>query len=139
MSIAQRLHLKTYVLIVLMVLFGATGDVLLGKGMRESGGIALKSAGSIVDGLTRGFHNRLVWMGMGSLIVFFLCYLLVLSWADYSFVSPASASSYGIVTLLGWMLLGETVTSVRWLGVVVICVGVLFIGHTPPRTTQELE
>jgi drug/metabolite transporter (DMT)-like permease len=139
MSIAQRLHPKTYVLIVLMVLFGATGDVLLSKGMRETGGIALKSAGSILDGLTRSFQNRVVWMGMGSLIVFFLCYLLVLSWADYSFVSPASASSYAVVTLLGWMLLGETVTSVRWLGVAVICLGVFFIGHTPPRTTQEPE
>lgn len=139
MTISQRLHLKTYVLIVLMVMFGAMGDVLLGKGMKETGGIALQSAGSIFDGLTRGLQNRLVWLGMGSLIVFFICYLLVLSWADYSFVSPASASSYAVVTLLGWIVLGETVTSVRWLGVLVICVGVLFISHTPPRTTEGME
>jgi uncharacterized membrane protein len=139
MSVSRRLHLKTFVLIVLMVLFGAMGDVLLGKGMKETGEIALKSPVSILDGLTRGFHNQLVWLGMGSLIIFFICYLLVLSWADYSFVSPASASSYAVVTLLGWMLLGETVTSVRWLGVLVICLGVLFISHTPPRTTEELE
>jgi len=76
-------------------------------------------------------------MGMLSLIIFFICYLLVLSWADYSFVSPASAVSYAVVTFLGWVLLHEAVPSVRWLGVVVICLGVFLVGRTPTRTTQE--
>jgi uncharacterized membrane protein len=137
MSLARRLRLKTYVMIVLMVLFGAMGDVLLGKGMKETGGIALTSLSSIFDGLKLGFHNELVWMGMLSLIIFFICYLLVLSWADYSFVSPASAVSYAVVTFLGWMLLHEAVPSVRWLGVVVICLGVFLVGRTPTRTTPE--
>lgn len=137
MSIARRVRLKTYVMIVLMVLFGASGDVLLGKGMKETGGVALTSLSSFFDGLNRGFHSDLVWMGMLSLIVFFICYLLVLSWADYSFVSPASAVSYAVVTFLGWLALGESVPSVRWLGVFVICLGVFLVGHTPTRTTQE--
>jgi uncharacterized membrane protein len=139
MSVGRRIELKTYVLIILMVMFGATGDVLLGKGMRETGGISLRSVSSAADGLTRSFCNHLVWMGMGSLIIFFFCYLLVLSWADYSFVCPASATSYGVVTLLGWMVLGEVVTEVRWLGVLVICLGVFFVSHTPARTTPEAE
>ncbi|HVB35126.1 MAG TPA: EamA family transporter [Patescibacteria group bacterium] len=139
MSVASRVRMKTYVLIVLMVAFGAMGDVLLGKGMRESGGISLGSFGSFVDGIVRGFHNNLVWVGILSLIIFFLCYMLVLSWADYSFVSPASAISYAVVTFLGWMLLGEAVNSTRWLGVLVICLGVFLVGHTPTRTTGEIE
>lgn len=139
MNVASRVRLKTYVLIVLMVAFGAMGDVLLGKGMRESGGISLGSFELFVDGIVRGFHNNLVWMGILSLIIFFLCYMLVLSWADYSFVSPASAISYAVVTFLGWMLLGEAVNSTRWLGVLVICLGVFLVGHTPARTTGEME
>ena len=139
MSLARRVRLKTYVMIVLMVLFGASGDVLLGKGMKETGGVALTSIGSIFDGLKRGFHNELVWLGLLSLIIFFICYLLVLSWADYSFVSPASASSYAVVTFLGWTVLGEPVPSVRWLGVGVICLGVFLVGQTPTRTTPGSE
>ena len=139
MSVAGRVRLKTYVLIVLMVVFGAMGDVLLGKGMRETGGIAVGSLAEFADGIARGFHSDLVWMGILSLIIFFLCYLLVLSWADYSFVSPASAISYAVVTFLGWMLLGESVNSTRWLGVFVICLGVFLVGHTPARTTSETE
>jgi drug/metabolite transporter (DMT)-like permease len=139
MSISCRLRVKTYVLIVLMVAFGALGDVLLGKGMRETGGIGLGSVRSFVGGIARGFHNDFVWVGILSLIAFFLCYMLVLSWADYSFVSPASAVSYAVVTFLGWALLRETVNSTRWLGVLVICLGVFLVGHTPTRTTTEPE
>jgi len=69
------------------------------------------------------------------LLMFFICYLMVLSWADYSFVQPASAVSYLVVALLGIYVLGEAVSSGRWLGVAVICLGVLLVGHTPPRTT----
>jgi drug/metabolite transporter (DMT)-like permease len=137
MSLARRVRLKTYVMIALMILFGASGDVMLGKGMRESGGFSLGSPASIFDGLRRGFQNDMVWLGMSSLIVFFICYMLVLSWADYSFVSPASASSYAVVTFLSWFALGESVPSVRWVGVAVICLGVFLVSRTPTRTTQE--
>ncbi len=139
MKLRGRFRLKTRVLIVLMVLFGALGDVLLGKGMRQTGGVALTSLRGIFDGLDLGFHNHLVWMGILSLIVFFVCYLLLLSWADYSFVTPTSAASYAVVTILGWMVLGETVPSGRWLGVLVICFGVFLVGRTPSRTDTETE
>ncbi len=139
MSASRRVRLKTYVMILLMILFGATGDVLLGKGMKETGGVALTSLQSIFDGLKRGFQNDFVWLGLLSLIIFFVCYLLVLSWADYSFVSPASATSYAVVTFLSWKVLGEAVPSIRWIGVIVICLGVFLVGYTPTRTTQETE
>jgi hypothetical protein len=139
MSVSRRVRLKTYVMIVLMVIFGPTGDVLLGKGMRETGGVPLTSVQSIFDGLERGFLNEMVWLGMLSLIIFFVCYMLVLSWADYSFVNPASAASYGVATFLAWLALGEAVPSIRWIGVVVICLGVFLVGYTPARTTPETQ
>ena len=73
---------------------------------------------------------------VSAIAMFFVCYLMVLSWADYSFVQPASAVSYLVVALLGIYVLGEAVSSGRWLGVAVICLGVLLVGHTPPRTTE---
>jgi drug/metabolite transporter (DMT)-like permease len=70
------------------------------------------------------------------LIAFFVAYMLVLSWADYSYVQPASAMAYAVVALLGHYLLREVVTPIRWIGVIVICLGVLIVGHTPPSTTE---
>ena len=78
-----------------------------------------------------------IWLGITSLLLFFLAYLLVLSWADYSYVQPASATGYFFVALLGYLLLGEVIPRMRWVGVLVICVGVLLVGGTPPRTTEQ--
>ena len=53
--------------------------------------------------LLEAFQSAAVWLGISSLLIlFFICYMLVLSWADYSYVLPASAASY-----VSWRLLGS--------------------------------
>jgi len=63
-------------------------------------------------------------------------YMTVLSWADYSYVMPAGAFGYALLTLLAVVFLHENVSPRRWVGVVLICVGVLLVGQTRPRTTE---
>ena len=76
-------------------------------------------------------------MGIGCLLAFFVVYLLVLSWADYSYVQPAAALSNGLTALLAFLLLHEFITPLRWAGIVLICVGVFVVGHTHPQTTEQ--
>ncbi len=135
MSPSRTLRARTYALIVLMVLFSSVGDILLSKGMKQIGAVSLTSRASLAAAFVRTVTSGTIWLGITGLLLFFVCYLVVLSWADYSFVLPASASGYAIVPLLGYVLLGEVVPSTRWLGVVCICLGVLLVGRTPPRTT----
>ncbi len=131
-----RLRLKTYVLICAMLVFGPLGDVLLGKGMKQIAPMMSWAPASVFRFFFRAFTAPTVWLGIGSLTVFFVAYLLVLSWADYSYVQPASALSYGLVALLAFALLNERISPVRWGGVLLICLGVLTVGHTAPRTTE---
>jgi len=63
--------------------------------------------------------------------------MLVLTWADYSFVQPASAFSYAVVALLSYFLLGEVVPLCAGPASQFICVGVFVVGRTPPRTTEK--
>jgi uncharacterized membrane protein len=67
-----------------------------------------------------------------------LSYMTVLSWADYSYVMPAGAFGYALLTFLAVVFLHESVSARRWIGVVLICVGVLLVGQTKPRTTAEV-
>ncbi|HUO34356.1 MAG TPA: EamA family transporter [Candidatus Acidoferrum sp.] len=136
MSPHRNLHLKTFALIFFMVIFGPVGDVLLSKGMREVGALSSWAPAAMFDFFFRAFTTGMVWAGILSLLAFFLCYTLVLSWADYSFVQPASSFAYAVVALLGHFALHETVSPLRWFGIAIICVGVLIVGHTPPRTTE---
>jgi uncharacterized membrane protein len=136
MKSSAGLHFKTYLLILLMVIFGPLGNVLLGKGMKQIGTASMGTLAQTMDLLSRVLSSGTIWLGIGSLITFFVAYMLVLSWADYSYVQPASSVAYAMVALLAHFMLREVVTPLRWLGVLVICLGVLVVGHTPPRTTE---
>jgi drug/metabolite transporter (DMT)-like permease len=119
-----------------MVFFGPLGDVLLSKGMKSLGVIPNWSFAVLAHLFVGIFTSGMIWLGIACLIGFFIAYTLVLTWADYSFVQPASSFSYGVVALLGHFMLGEVIRPMRWAGILVICCGVLIVGHTPPRTTE---
>jgi len=138
MKSSDGVHPKTFILLVLMVTFGPLGDAFLGKGMRGVGASGMQSPSDVIHFFLRAFTSPTVWTGILLLVAFFAAYTLVLSWADFSFVQPASSFAYAIVALLGHYFLGEFVSTTRWIGIVIICTGVLIVGTTPPRTTERV-
>jgi len=136
MKDSPGLHLKTYVLILFIVLFAPLGNVLLSKGMKGVGSARNWARGDVLRILVSIIASGYIWLGIGCLLTFFVAYMLVLTWADYSYVQPASSFSYVVVAMLGYFLLGETVPPLRWIGILVICVGVFIVGNTHPRTTE---
>lgn len=136
MTRSEGLHLKTYLFLLLMVTFGPLGDVFLGKGMRSLGELKSWTPSDLSHFFLRAFTSPTVWLGIVLLMAFFICYTLLLSWADFSYVQPASSLAYVIVALLGHYFLGEVVTVTRWIGIAIICLGVLLVGHTPLSTTE---
>lgn len=138
MTHSSGLHFKTYCMILVMVVFGPLGNTLLGKGMKNVGSAATWVPAQLPHLFLQTFTSGYVWLGVGSLLTFFVAYMLILSWADFSYVQPASSVSYLVVALLGYFYLGEQITALHWAGIVVICLGVFVVGNTPPRTTQVL-
>jgi drug/metabolite transporter (DMT)-like permease len=130
------LHLKTFVAILIMIVLGPLGNVLLGKGMKPIGAIVMRTPREVFHVFLEVFGSTSIWLGIASLLAFFVAYMLVLSWADYSFVQPASSVSYGISAVLAHFMLKEAISPMRWIGVVVICLGVFMVSGTPPRTTD---
>ena len=128
---------KTFILLALMVTFGSTGDVLLSQGMKQLGELRSWAPEKAVAFFARAFESGTIWLAVALLMLFLVSYMLVLSWADFSFVSPASAIGYVLVALMGYFFLGEHVPATRWIGVSLICVGVIVVGGTHPSTTQN--
>lgn len=137
MKTSGALRFKTAILILLIVIFGPLGNLLLSKGMKDLK-VTSYSPAELERFLGLALKSEFVWLGIGSLVLFFIAYALVLSWADYSYVQPTSAFAYGIAALLGHFVLGEMVSTLQWTGITVICMGVFVVGRTPPRTTEAI-
>jgi drug/metabolite transporter (DMT)-like permease len=131
---SKGLQKKTYALLASMVFFSSLGNVLLSRGMKQTGEIIDFSPPALAVTFLKTFTNGSIWLGILSLLIFFVSYLLLLSWADFSYVQPASAIGYAFVAVLGYFVLGEFVSPMRWLGVLIICVGVALVGRTEPSS-----
>lgn len=130
---------RKYVVLAVVTLFAALGDVCLKRGMQSVGAIGLGDLGAAV----RAVANPWVFTGILLLLVFFAAYLHALSWADLTFVLPAAAMSYVVLALLSRYWLGETVSLRRWIGILLIVSAVGFVtrgGHvtTPAHPDHGL-
>ncbi|HKV24865.1 MAG TPA: hypothetical protein VJN93_09775 [Candidatus Acidoferrum sp.] len=135
MSTEARLRIKTLAMVCAMVICANVGDLLLKSAMLRIGAVQLTAAGlSHAFGMT--VTSGTLWLGILFLCGFMLCYMTVLSWADYSYVMPAGAFGYALLTFFAIVFLHESVSARRWVGVALICVGVLLVGQTKPRTTE---
>ena len=135
MTHQTHFNFKTYLSIAVMTVAGPLGNVLLGKGMKQIGRFQFWPPSQLIQACLNIVGSGVIWLGIASLITFFVAYMLALSWADYSFVQPASSLAYGVVAFLGYWILGEKVSSLHWAGIAVICLGVFLVGRTNPRTT----
>jgi drug/metabolite transporter (DMT)-like permease len=137
MTAQKPLQLKTFLLILVMVIAGPLGNALLSKGMKHAGKLVIWPPSDAWHTALGVFGTGYIWLGVASLLTFFLANLLVLTWADYSFVLPASSMGYGVVALLGYFMLGEPVSPLRWMGIAIICLGVFVVGQTSPRSQEH--
>jgi drug/metabolite transporter (DMT)-like permease len=135
MTSSRKPLAKTFPLLFFVPIFSSLGNVLLGKGMRGVGEIRHLSVSNLEAYSLKTLSCGWIWLGIGALLLFYVFYLLVLSWADYSYVLPVTATGYVLAPLLAHLLLGEAVPGMRWVGAAFIFLGVGLVGRTPPNTT----
>jgi drug/metabolite transporter (DMT)-like permease len=122
-------------MILLSIVLGPLGNVFLGKAMRSVGYVAFGRVSDLAPIASRMLTSGYIWLGVACLLGFFVVHMLLLTWADYSYVQPATSLSYFTITVLSYFLIGEIISPLRWLGVTVICLGVFLVGRTAPNTT----
>lgn len=137
MTHTRRLHLKTTPLILISVILGPLGNIFLGKAMKGVGSLNSARILDLLPIAARILTSGYIWLGVGCLLGFFLAHMLLLTWADYSYVQPATSLSYLTISVLSYFILGEAISPLRWVGVLVICLGVFLVGQTSPSGALE--
>jgi len=82
---------------------------------------------AILGVLGRAMRSGWMWLGLGLLAVAFFSLLTLLSRENVSFVVPLTALSYVVGALMAKFFLGEEVSYVRWLGVLLVVLGVVLV------------
>ncbi len=117
----------TAVMILLVVFSNAAGDVFLTKGMKQVGDVSAIGMVELAATMRRILCNGNFLLGVLCLAVSFFSFLAVLSWANLSFVVPATAIVYVVTVLGAKFFLGEKVDRLRWGGTLLICFGVALV------------
>ena len=130
------MNLRRYLILGVVALSSAFGDTFLSIGMKRIGPVPLSHSAELLSAL------RTPWVlaGVLLLLVFFASYLTALSWADLTFVLPASSLAYVVLAFLSRFWLQEQISTARWLGIALITAGVGFVTQGPaytPRATSD--
>jgi drug/metabolite transporter (DMT)-like permease len=119
----------------LVAICAPLGDTCLSRGMTSLPPISLAHPLSLISAV----FTPWIAAGIALLIGFFASYLTALSWADLTYVLPATAFGNVIVALLSKYWLHEPISLERWAGIVLITVGVGFVAHGPSLTERPAE
>ena len=131
----HRLTVQQYLILAFVSVGVPLGDASLSRGMTSLPAISLAHPLTLIAAVFTP------WIALGILLLigYFASYLSALSWADLTFVMPATALGNVFVVLLAYFWLHDKVSPLRWMGVVLITVAVGFVAQGPISTTPPLN
>jgi drug/metabolite transporter (DMT)-like permease len=116
------------ILALAVLILGSTGgEIAITHGMKATGEPTRMRPLELFRFLVRAARNGWFWTGVPLMALSFYSLLVLLSWEPISLVIPASAFNYVVGTLGAKYILGEQVSTARWAGVVLVCVGVALV------------
>jgi drug/metabolite transporter (DMT)-like permease len=117
-------------LVLAAAIIAAGGQLSLKAGMNQVGAIDAASLARPLETFGRVFSNPLVWFGLACYGVGAILWLIVLSRLALSYAYLLLAAMYVLIPLVSWLVLGERIPPLRWLGMVVVVLGVLIVARS---------
>ena len=127
------MNLRKYLVLAGVTIFAPVGDSLLSYGMKQVGNISLHD----IPALLLAIANPWVGLGIIFLLGFFASYMTALSWADLTYVLPASSLGYVLLAFIARFALHEKVSLTRWMGIALVSCGVGFVTSGPELTSRK--
>jgi drug/metabolite transporter (DMT)-like permease len=126
----RTLNLRRCLVLAVISVTAPLGDSFLDRGVRHLPPMSVSDPLSIVAAVL----NPWVLGGIALLICWFASQLTALSWADLSFVLPATSMGNVVVALIAHFWLGEHISAWRWIGILLITMAGGFVARGPSYT-----
>lgn len=129
--------MKTIIIVLAAALCAAVGETFLSHGMRRIGQIDWLKPSEWVSWFVQVWSNPDIIIGVVLLACFFFLYLVSLSQADLSFVMPLTSASFIFAAFLARFFLREDMSWLRWVGILIISVGIMFVAADQGRMKTQ--
>lgn len=113
-----------FVFVALTIVFTVLGQLLVKYGMLRVGGVPTNPAQWLAFFLS-AVTNAHVLVGLALAGVASLCWMAAVSKLDLSLAYPFMSLAIVLVLVLSGALFGEHVPWTRWVGVAIVCVGII--------------
>jgi drug/metabolite transporter (DMT)-like permease len=135
-TLTRRMNMLR-VVIAMIVASAATagGQVLIRKGMQELGALETYAPLEVLAYFWHALTNPYVIVGTIFNGIFYFLLIASLSWADVTVAVPFTAMEYAFAAILAVTILQEVVPPMRWMGIVLVIVGVLLVSVSGAPTT----
>lgn len=128
--------MKNLALIWLLIVIQVLGNIWLSRGMHLVAAHAPTTPVGLLALGTQVLTNPWIVLGILFQIVALLLYLTAISRLDLSYVLPIMSSSYVLTTLFAWLILGERIVLTRWLGTLLVSIGVFLASLTHSKRSR---
>jgi drug/metabolite transporter (DMT)-like permease len=123
------------VIIVMTIASAATamGQILIRRGMQAVGSLETYAPVALMLYFAQALSNPYVVAGTVLNAVFYFLLLTALSWTGVTVALPLTALEYGFAAMLAVIILQEQVTTLRWVGIMLVVFGIILISmsHQP--------
>jgi drug/metabolite transporter (DMT)-like permease len=119
--------MRTFLFLAIVVLSGTGGDIAVTHAMKQIGEVKNFAPRALLSVLRRALQSGWMWLGIALMALAFFSLLALLSWAQVSFVVPATAANYIVGAVGAKFLLKERVSQARWAGLLLVAAGVALV------------
>jgi len=117
--------MEVVALVLISVLLGVFGQLSLKRGMKNVGNFEIKDFAS--SKIFKLIEEKFVIIGIVLYAIATLFWLVILSKAELSFAYPMLALGYVLIAVFGKIFFNENVTLTRFLGILLISIGVFLL------------
>lgn len=118
---------KSIGLILIAVVFSVSGQLLLKAGANKVGRIEISALKNPLQIVSSFFRSPFILFGLLLFGISAFLWIVALTREDLSFAYPLIGTSYILILLFSRIFLGENVNVFRWLGALLVALGVVLI------------
>jgi drug/metabolite transporter (DMT)-like permease len=119
--------MRESVLLFLIIVAGTGGELCVTRAMKTIGEVKDFQPVALLRFFARAIRVGWMWLGVALMTLAFFALLAMLSIENVSFVVPVTALHYAAGTIGAVLFLKERITRERWVGVLVVCIGVTIV------------